>query len=95
VATNPKLFGQNSETGILARLIQTRRDDLSRDAAEYLLSLQFDERDLLRMNELSDRARSGSLSTAETAELDSYIHVSNLLAVIRSKASLSLQATKE
>jgi hypothetical protein len=95
MATNPKLFGQNSETGILARLIQTRRDDLPRDAAEYLLSLQFEERDISRMNELSEMARSGSLSEAETAELDSYIHVSNLLAVIRSKARRSLHTTEE
>jgi len=48
---------QNSEAGILARLIQTRRDDLSRDEAEYLLSLQFDERDISRTNELREMAR--------------------------------------
>jgi hypothetical protein len=45
----------------VARLIQTRQDDLSRDAAEYLLSLQFDERDIARMNELSEMARCGGL----------------------------------
>jgi hypothetical protein len=95
MATNPQLFGQNSETGILARLIQTRQDDLSHDAAEYLLSLRFDERDISRMNELSEMARCGSLAGAEATELDSYIHVSNLLAVIRSKARQSLHATEE
>ena len=94
MATNPQLFGQNSETGILARLIQTRRDDLSRDAAEYLLSLQFDERDMSRMNELSEMARLGSLAGTEAVELDSYIHVSNLLAVIRSRAEESLRAAE-
>ena len=92
MATNPQLFGQNSETGILARLIQSRRDNLSRDAAQYLLSLEFDERDISRMNELSEMARCGSLAGAEAAELDSYIHVSNLLAVIRSKARQSLHS---
>ena len=94
MATNVQLFGQNSETGILARLIQTKQDDLSRDAADYLLSLQFDERDISRMNELSEMARCGSLAGAEAAELDSYIHVSNLLAVIRSKAKRSLHAAE-
>jgi hypothetical protein len=94
MATNAQLFGQNSETGILARLIQTKQDPLSRDAAEYLLSLQFDERDLSRMNELSEMARRGSLAGAEAAELDSYIHVSNLLAVIRSKARQSLRTAE-
>jgi hypothetical protein len=47
------------------------------------------------MNELSETARSGSLSGVEESELDSYIHVSNLLAVIRSKAMRSLHTTEE
>ena len=95
MAANTQLFGQNSEAGILARLIQTTRDKLSRDAADYLLSLRFDERDVARMNELSELARRGTLAGADAAELDSYIHVSNLLAVMQSKARQSLQAQAE
>jgi hypothetical protein len=45
------------------------------------------------MNELSELARLGSLSTAEAAELDTYIHVSNLLAVMQSKARQSLRSS--
>lgn len=67
---------------------------MSRDAAEYLLSLRFDERDVSRMNELSELAQQGSLAGANAAELDSYIHVSNLLAVMQSKARQSLQTPK-
>ena len=88
-----QLAGQNSEAGILARLIQTRQEHLSRDAANYLLSLQFDEHDVSRMNELSERSRLGVLEALETVELDSYIHVSNLLAVMQSKARKALQNT--
>jgi hypothetical protein len=88
---NPQLAAQNTEAGILARLIQTLPDDLSRDAANYLLSLRFDDSDVSRMNELSEMARLGALATTEAAELDSYIHVSNLLAVIRSKARQALR----
>ena len=50
------------------------------------LSLRFDERDVLRMNELSELASQGVLGKPEAAELDSYLHVSNLLAVMQSKA---------
>jgi hypothetical protein len=89
---NSQLAAQNTEAGILARLIQTRRDDLSRDAANYLLSLRFDDSDVSRMNELSEMARLGALATTEAAELDSYIHVSNLLAVMQSKARQALRA---
>ena len=47
------------------------------------------------MNELSELARNGTLSAAEEAELDSYIHVSNLLAVMQSKARQALRVAKE
>jgi hypothetical protein len=91
-AMNSQLVGQNTEAGILARLIQTRQDNLSRDAANYFLSLHFEDKDISRMNELSDLARLGTLAPADEAELDSYIHVSNLLAVMQSKARQSLRA---
>ncbi len=94
MAANTQPFGQNSESGILARLIQSKQETLSRDAADYLLTLRFDERDVARMNELSELARNGSLAGADATELDSYIHVSNLLAVMQSKARQSLQSPK-
>ncbi|HYI94643.1 MAG TPA: hypothetical protein VEX68_13945 [Bryobacteraceae bacterium] len=82
----------NSEAAILARLIQVRQENLSREAAEYLLSLQFEDRDVTRMNSLAQLARRGNLSEDERAELDSYLHVSNLLAIMQSKARRSLAA---
>jgi len=73
----------------------TRQDNLSRDAANYLLSIRFDDNDIARMDELSESARNGTLSAAEEAELDSYIHVGNLLAVMQSKARQALRVAKE
>lgn len=69
MATNSQSVEQNTEAGILARLIQTHEDDLPRDAAKYLLSLKLEDRDVARMNDLSDLARLGKLATAEEAEL--------------------------
>jgi hypothetical protein len=46
------------------------------------------------MNELSELPRLGALAKADEAELDSYIHVSNLLAVMQSKARQALRALK-
>lgn len=91
---NSQVAGQNTEAGILARLIQTRPGDLSRDAANYLLSLRFDDHDISRMNELSELARRGALAATDAAELDSYIHVGNLLAVMQSKARRSLRSSE-
>lgn len=81
----------NTEAAILARLIQLGQEELSRGAAEYLLSIRFDDRDAARINELSDLARQGQLTSEQQAELDSYIHVSNLIATMQSKARRALQ----
>jgi hypothetical protein len=80
----------NTEAAILARLIQMGHAQISRDAAEYLLSIHFDERDVSRMDELSELARQGRLTAEEQAELDSYIHVGNLIATMQSKARSAL-----
>jgi hypothetical protein len=81
----------NTEAAILARLIQLGQKELSRGAAEYLLSIRFDDRDTDRMNKLSELARRGQLTSEEQAELDSYIHVGNLIATMQSKARRALQ----
>lgn len=88
---NSQITNPNTEAAILARVIQLGEDELSRGAAEYLLSFRFGEHDIARMNELSELAQEGKLAPQEQAELDSYIHVSNLLAVMQSKGRRALQ----
>jgi hypothetical protein len=59
---------------------------LSPGAAEYLLSIRFGDRDN-RMDELSELARQGTLTSEEQADLDSYLHVENLLLSCGRKAT--------
>jgi hypothetical protein len=75
----------NTEAAILARLIPPK-DAISREVAKYLLSIDFEPSDVERMNMLSERAREGSLTAEENAELDSYLHVGNLLSILQSNA---------
>ena len=70
---------------------QAQRDDPSQEAARYLLSIGFEERDRDRVQHLADRPQSGTLRDEERAEFDSYLHVGNLLAVIQSKARVALR----
>ena len=84
--------GHNTEAAILARLIESRAEDLSQGAAEYLLSIRFGDNDVVRMNELSELAHLGALSPPQEAELDSYLHVSNLLAIMQSRARRFLRS---
>ena len=85
----------NTEAAILARLIQIEQQELSRGAAEYLLSIRFGDRDTARMNELSELARQGNLTGEDQAELDSYLHVGNLIAVMQSKGRRALQRSAQ
>ncbi len=76
----------NTEAAILARIIQSDERELTPDAARYLLSMKLPSTDEERVNELSAKARSGSLTENETQELDSYLHIGMLLGVMQSKA---------
>jgi hypothetical protein len=48
--------------------------------------MQLPARDQERVNELSAKARAGTLTAGEEQELDSYLHIGRLLAVMQSRA---------
>jgi uncharacterized FlgJ-related protein len=54
------------------------------------LRLKFEAIDQDRVNVLSSKAQEGLLSTNERAELEEYIRVGDLLAMLQSKARASL-----
>ena len=83
----------NTETAIWARLFQAERAEVTPEVARYLLAIKFPDADEERVNELSAKARAGTLTEAETQELDSYLHVGSLLAVLQSKARQFLKQT--
>ena len=86
-----QLLSPNSEAAIWARLMQAQNDELSPEAAEFLLALDFGESDRERMLQLADRSEAGTLTAEEQIEFDGYLHVGNLLAVMQSKARLALK----
>jgi hypothetical protein len=82
---NMQIQPRNTEAAILGRLIQSRTE-MDSHVARFLLSLDFEPDDVDRMNLLAERAREGALSAEEEAELDSYLHVGNLLTIMQSKS---------
>jgi hypothetical protein len=82
----------NTEAAILARIIQSEERELTAEVARYLLSMKLPSSDEERVQELSAKARSGSLTDSETQELDSYLHIGILLGVMQSKARRLLQS---
>ena len=82
-----------SEVAIFGRLIERNESHLAPEVARYLLALDFRGPDRDRMNELAEKAREGHLTREEDVELNSYIQVGNLLAILQSKARKSLRDT--
>ena len=88
-----QVLTQNSEAAILARVIEADESEITPDVARYLLSMQLPDADRDRVDELSAKARSGSLTNAEEAELDSYLRIGTLLGVMQSRARRLLRAS--
>src|SRR5687767_11085118 len=86
-----QLLSPNSEAAIWARLMQAQKNELSSEAAEFLLTIDFGKTDRRRMQELAERSEAGTLTAEEQTEFDGYLHIGNLLAVMQSKARLTLK----
>lgn len=82
----------NFEPGIWARLIEMPKVALAPDAARYFLSMKFSEADHARMQDLMDKSSEGALTADEAAELDGYVNVANVLAVMHSRARVALRS---
>ena len=80
-----------TETIIWRHILQPRKADLSPDLARYLLEMAFRESDQKRMVQLSKKAEGGKLTSRERFELEEYIRVADTLALMQSKARLSLK----
>lgn len=81
----------NTETAIWERVIDPHEDDLSPEAARFLLRLDFGEPDHARMQELAEKSNDSTLTEDERTELHNYVRIGNVLALIQSKARLSLR----
>jgi hypothetical protein len=69
-------------------------DDLSPRAARAILRLSFAKNDISRMHELSAKARAGTLTPEEDAEMDSFERVGPILSILKSKARQVLKRSR-
>lgn len=60
--------------------------DMTPELARHVLGLGFGPGDVARMRDLAARNRDGRATAAEVEELDNYVRVGDLLAVLQSKA---------
>ncbi len=76
---------------IWGRIVKPDQANFTPELARAILKLDFDPEDHRRVDELSAKAQKGTLTPEERAELEEYIRVGCELAVLRSKARLSLK----
>ena len=60
-------------------------EELSPRVARGILGLSFPKNDISRMHELSAKARAGTLTPGEEAEMDSFERVGSILSTLKSK----------
>jgi hypothetical protein len=79
------------EMAVLERMIRPAIADIPAEAARFFLALDFSDADQTRIDELSAKARDGTLAADEREELNNYIHLSDFLAFLQSKSRRSLR----
>lgn len=79
-----------TEADIFSRIIDASNPTLSVDGARAILELNFSVQDHARIAELSERSDEGTLTDEERREYDGYVFVGDVLALMKSKARLSL-----
>ena len=95
-----QLLSPNSEAAIWARLMQAQKDELSSEAAEFLLAVDFGERDRQRMEELAERSQAGTLTAEEQTEFDVVLKEAGgkkiqVIKVVREITGLGLKEAKD
>jgi hypothetical protein len=75
---------------ILGRVLQPDRGNLPKETAQWLLAMDFDPDDRKRIAVLYEKAREGTLTAEEDAELEDYGDVGRLLEMLKAKARASL-----
>jgi len=83
---------KSTEAAIFARIWEGNEGGLTLPVAEHVLKLEFNPADAARMQELVERNREGQLTATERAELDNFVKVGDVIAILQSKARKYLKA---
>jgi hypothetical protein len=81
----------SSEAVIFSRIFTGGDSGLTLEVARYILSVSFTDEDKARMHELAVKNREGKISPEELEELDGYIKAGDILALVKSKARMTLK----
>lgn len=77
-------------SGLLDRVLGSPPRGFPPELARYVMSLQFTEGDRARYAALSRKAQEGTLAKEERAELDEFLSINDLIALLQSRARSAL-----
>ena len=80
-----------TEADIFGRVVDASNPTLTPEVARALLTFDFSESDHARMADLARKSNEGSLDVDERREFESYVFVGDVLALMKSKARMSLR----
>jgi hypothetical protein len=80
-----------SETAIFERIVLPNEPMLSEQAAKSILAMCFSPDDQERMDALAEKARQGTLTPEEAEAVENYQRVGHYLAILQSKARMTLK----
>jgi hypothetical protein len=89
------LSPNKTASAIWGRIVKPDQATLSPELARAILKLDFDAEDHKQVKTLSAKAREGSLTPQERAELVEYIRVNSELMILQSKARMSLKRSNQ
>ena len=84
------IASNNTEAKILYRALDAAPLSMNDVLAKFLLSLTLDPRDAQRADELADKARHGTLTTEELAEIEQFRRVGRVIETLQLRAKLSM-----
>lgn len=80
-----------ADIGLFARVIESGPAEMREDLARYILALDFPAEEQERYELLASRVQEGALSSAEREELERFVRVNDMLAILRVKAMRTLR----
>ena len=78
------------DSRIMAEVVESQEGDFEPDVARAIMRLRFSPVQNEQMRQLADKHNRGELTEDERDQLESYRRVGNFLALLQSKARLSL-----
>lgn len=80
------------EPSALERLLRPMASRMSAELAASLAALQVDDATQRRYDELAEKRSQGTLSVAESAELEDFVKANSVLTLLKTEARLLLES---